>query len=164
LVNLSFEAVAKTATPRLLSQAFGQSEDERAEQVQEVLLHLFADIRAGKAGLAERFFASYSHRRAIDLFRKRDARLEGKLERREPTAEGDPVDKLPDHAPNLEARALLSVAVEKLPTKPRSAFIQKYRFGMTQEEIAEQHDVDVRTVRTWLKQANAVLGLKGDDE
>jgi RNA polymerase sigma factor (sigma-70 family) len=164
LVNLSFEAVTKTATPLLLSQAFGQAEDERREQVQEILLQLFAAIRAGKSQLPERFFAKFAKRRSIDLFRRRDARFEAKSEKSEPVAEADPVDELADRTPSLEDRVLLSVAIDKLPPKLRTAFIQKHQFGMTQEEIAEQNDVDVRTVYTWLVEAATALGLKGDDE
>lgn len=164
LVNLSFEAVTKTATPLLLSQAFGQAEDERKEQVQEILLQLFAAIRAGKSQLPERFFAKFAKRRSIDLFRRRDARFEAKSERSELVAEADPVDELPDLTPSLEDRVLLSVAVDKLPPKLRTAFIQKHLFGMTKEEIAEQNDVDVRTVYSWLAEAATLLGLKGDEE
>ncbi|MGD9633542.1 MULTISPECIES: RNA polymerase sigma factor [unclassified Afipia] len=164
LVNLSFEAVTKTATPLLLSQAFGQAEDERREQVQEILLQLFAAIRAGKSQLPERFFAKFAKRRSIDLFRRRDARFEAKSERSEPVAEADPVDELPDLTPSLEDRVLLSVAVDKLPPKLRTAFIQKHQFGMTKEEIAEQNGVDVRTVYSWLAEAATLLGLKGEEE
>jgi RNA polymerase sigma factor (sigma-70 family) len=164
LVNLSFEAVTKTATPLLLSQAFGQAEDERKDQVQEILLQLFAAIRAGKSQLPERLFAKFAKRRSIDLFRRRDARFEAKLERSEPVAEADPVDDLPEQTPSLEDRVLLSVAVNRLPPKLRTAFIQKHHFGMTQEEIAEQNNVDVRTVYSWLKEAAIALGLKGEDE
>jgi len=164
LVNLSFEAVTKTATPLLLSQAFGQAEDERKDQVQEILLQLFAAIRAGKSQLPERLFAKFAKRRSIDLFRRRDARFEAKSERSEPVAEADPVDDLPDRTPSLEDRVLLSIAVEKLPPKLRTAFIQKHRFGMTKEQIAEQNDVDVRTVYSWLKETAIALGMKGEDE
>ena len=31
-------------------------------------------------------------------------------------------------------------------------------------EIAEQNDVDVRTVYSWLAEAATMLGLKGDEE
>ena len=164
LVNLSFEAVTKTATRLLLSQAFGQAEDERREQVQEILLQLFAAIHAGKSQLPERFFAKFGKRRSIDLFRRRDARFEAKLDRSEPIAEADPVDELPDLTPSLEDRVLLSVAVHKLPPRLRPAFIQKHHFGMTKEEIAEQNGVDVRTVYGWLAEAATLLGLKGDQE
>ena len=163
LLNLAFEAAAKTATPLLFSQAFGQADDERREQVQEVLLQLFTAIRAGKSQLAETFFAKFAKRRSIDLFRKRDSKIEAKLERSEPAGEADPVDELPEQGSSLEARILLSVAVDRLPTKFRTAFIQKYHFGMTQEEIAEQNDVDVRTVHEWLKAARTALGLEGDE-
>jgi RNA polymerase sigma factor (sigma-70 family) len=162
-VNLSFEALSKTAAPLLLSQAFGQAEDERREQVQEILLQLFAAIRAGKSELAERFFADYAKRRSISLFRKRDALFEGKLERSEPVGDIDPIDTVPEQVASLEARVLLSVAVDKLPPKLRTAFIQYHHFGMTQEEVAEQNQVDVRTVHDWLKKARAALGLNGDE-
>jgi RNA polymerase sigma factor (sigma-70 family) len=161
-VNLAFEAATKTATPLLLSQAFGLADDERREQVQEILLQLFAAIRAGKSQLAEKFFAAFVKRRSIDLFRQRESRLEGKLERAEPTGETDPIDALPDRTPLVEAHALLWAAVGKLPPKLRMAFIQYHRFGMTQQEIAEQNKVDVRTVHQWLKEACAALGHKGD--
>ena len=163
-MSLSFEAVAKSATGLLLSQAFGQTDEDRKDQVQEILLQLFAAIRAGKSRQAETFFAQFAKRRAIDQFRRRDARIEAKLERQEPTEISDPVDELPQQEPTLEARVLMLMAVERLPPKTRTAFIQKYSFGMTNEEIAEQNGVDVRTVYNWLKAARDALGLEGGDD
>lgn len=162
-VNLAFEAASKTATPLLLSQAFGQGEEDRRDQVQEILLQLFAANRAGKSQLAEKFFADYAKRRSIDLFRRRDARLEAKLNRKEATEATDPIDEVPDRSPSLEARALLSVAVERLPPKLRTAFIQRHHLGMTQEEVAAQNRVDVRTVHQWLKDARTALGQEGEE-
>ncbi len=163
-VNLAFEAASKTATQLILSQAFGLAEDERREQAQEILLQLFVAICAGKSELAEKFFAAFVKRRSIDLFRRRESRLEGRLERAEPTGETDPIDALPDRTARVEARALLWAAVGKLPPKLRTAFIQYHRFGMTQQEIAEQSKVDVRTVHQWLKEARAALGHEGDED
>jgi RNA polymerase sigma factor (sigma-70 family) len=163
-VSLSFEAVAKTATGLLLAQAFGQADEARKDQVQEILLKLFEAIRSGKSRLAETFFAQFAKRRAIDQFRRRDTQIEGKLDRAEPTEESDPIGELPSREPALEDRVLLSVAVEKLPPKLRTAFIQKHTFGMTNKEIAEQNGVDVRTVHNWLKAAGETLGLEGDDD
>jgi RNA polymerase sigma factor (sigma-70 family) len=158
--NLAFEAASKTAVPLLISQGFGQI-DDRHDQAQEVLLQLFAAISQGKAQLAQTFFAAYAKRRAIDLFRRNDTQIEAKMDRIDPTETVDPIETLSDST-NVEAKALFSIAIDKLPPKHRTAFIQYHRFGMTQEEIAVQADVDVRTVRDWLKEARAALGLKGD--
>ena len=169
-LNLAFEAVAKTATPLLLSQAFGQSKAEREDQAQEVLLELFEAVKSGKSSFAERYFSAFAKRRAVDLFRRRDAELEGKMKQLEPTKstdgkeELDPFDAIPDDAPNIEQRVLLSLAVEKLPPNARKAFIQYYHLGMKQKEIAAQHDVNVRTVHQWLKDAHVALGLKGEND
>jgi RNA polymerase sigma factor (sigma-70 family) len=168
-VNFTFEALSKTAAPLLLSQAWGMAEDERKEQVQEILLELFAAIRGAKSALAERFFAAFAKRRSISLNRKREARFEGAFQKIEPVqsvesdGDTDPLDDVPDRIPSHELRVLLSCAIEKLPPKHRTAFIQYHHFGMTQEEIADQNDVDVRTVHDWLKKAAAAVGLKGDD-
>jgi len=101
-VNLAFEAASKTATSLLLSQAFGRAEDERREHAQEILLKLFAAIRAGKSQLAEKFFAAFAKRRAIDLFRRREALLESKLDRAEPAGDVDPIDIVPDRTASVE--------------------------------------------------------------
>jgi RNA polymerase sigma factor (sigma-70 family) len=164
LMKLAFEAAAKMATPLLLSQAFGQAKDEREEQAQEILVYLLEAIRGGRSKLAETFFGSFAKRRAIDLFRKRDARLEAKLDRAEPQADWDPIDDVPDRTAGVDTKALLQVAVERMPPKVRTAFIQKYQLEMTQEEIAQHHGVTVRTVYSWLQQAAELLGLKGDEE
>ena len=47
-LNLAFEALSKTVTPLLLSQAWGMSPDERREQAQQILLETFAAIRGGR--------------------------------------------------------------------------------------------------------------------
>lgn len=162
-LNLAFEALGKRAAPLLLSQAWGLTPDERREQVQEILLRIFAAIRNDKAAYAETNFAAFAKRRAVELYRARQARFEGANERIEPTEEIDPLDNVPSRIPSAEAEALLARSLDKLSFKHRAVFIQYHRFEMTQEEIAEQHGVSVRTVYSWLKKAEAAVGLSGDD-
>lgn len=163
LMKLAFEAAAKLAAPLLLFQAFGQSRDEREEQVQEINLQLLKAIRAGTSKLAENFFASFARRRAIDLFRKRDARIDGSLERVEPQDEWDPLDDIPERAVGIDLKAAMRIALDRLPPKIRQVFVEWHQFEMTQEEIAQRHGVSKRTVYSWLKQANDLLGMKGED-
>jgi len=165
LVKLSFEAVVKSATPLLLSQAWGLSEDEAEEQAQEIFAQLFAAIRAGKSGMAGRFFAAYAKRRSISEHRKREARIEGAMTRIEPEGDVDPIEELPDRIPSAEARALLQRQMDRIEDpEHRAAFIKYHYFEMTQQEIAKEHEVGVRTMHEWLKNAAAAVGLKGEDQ
>lgn len=161
-LNLAFEALSKKAAPLLFSQAWGLTKEDRRDQVQEVLLKIFAAIQNSRTAYAESNFAGFAKRRAIELYRARQARWEGANRRIEPTETVDPMDKLPARLPSQEAQALLARSLDALSPKHRAAFIQYHHFGMTQEEIADQHEVDVRTVYNWLKKADSALGLSGD--
>jgi DNA-directed RNA polymerase specialized sigma24 family protein len=156
-LNLAFEALTMAAAPLLLSQAYGQAADERMEQVQEILLQTFQAIRDGKADFAEQCFAGFAKKKAISLYRARRARFEGASLRIEPSDEVDPLDDVPARLPSVETLALFACSLDKLSPKHRAVFIQFYHWGFTQEEIAEQHRVDVRTVRNWLKTASATV-------
>jgi len=160
---LAFEAFAKTATPLLLSQAWGLSPSDRQDQVQEILLNTFAAIQKKKAEFAANWFAAFAKRRAISLYRKCQARFEGVNERNEPTEDNDPLDEIPARIPSAEARAMLGAALRKLPAKQRAAFIQLHLLRMKQTEIATHHNVSVRTVHSWLKAAEGAVGLTGDN-
>lgn len=163
-LSLAFEALSKVVTPLLLSQAWGMSPDERQEQAQEILLKTFEAIQDQKAEFAASRFAAFAKRRAISLYRTRQARFERVNEREEPTDEDDPLDKVPARIPTAEARALLARALRKVSLKQRTAFIQYHLHEMTQEEIGTHHRVNVRTVYSWLKKAGAVVGLTGDED
>lgn len=163
-LSLTFEALIKTATPLLASQAWDLDGDDIKDQVQEILLELFEDIRRGRADMAGRVFAAWAKRRSISLYRKRAARFEGSYDRVELTAESDPVDKIAGSIPSHEARVLLDQAIGKLPPKHAAAFIRVHIFGMTQKEVAEQMDVNVRTLGEWLKKSAEALGYDGDDD
>jgi RNA polymerase sigma factor (sigma-70 family) len=166
---LAFEAFAKRATPLLLSQARDATENEREDQVQEVLLRTWKDIQADKAEYAEANFADYGKNKAIDLHRARASKFEGAYRREEPSSprdasdgsETDPFDTIADRTPTPEARALLTRSVGKLEGKFRDVFIQYHVEGLTYEEIAEHHEVDESTIRNWVKRANALVGLRG---
>jgi RNA polymerase sigma factor (sigma-70 family) len=162
-LNLAFEALAKTTVRLLLSQAWGLAIDERHQQAQEILLKIFDDIRNDKADFAETYFAAYARRRAIDLYRSRKATLEGSNIREEPADELDPIDDLPSRLPRHDYQALLSHALDKLPSNYRAVFIQYHQLEMTQEEIAIHYQVTVRTVFNWLKKAESAIGLSGDE-
>jgi RNA polymerase sigma factor (sigma-70 family) len=161
--NLAFAALTQVATPLLLSQAWGAAADERRDQVQEILLHLFKAIQAGTADYAEVNFPSFAKRKSISLYRARANRFEEKHKRIEPTDEVDPLDDVPARVPSQEAQAALSRALDKLAPKLRAVFIQYHVMQMTYEEIAQHHDVDESTVRSWVKRANAIVGFRGGE-
>ena len=166
LLNLAFEALAKTATPLLLYQARGKrmSPEEREEQVQQILLEIFETIQADKADFLESKFKAFTYRKSISHYRKRRARIEGAYQRIEPTEEFDPIDNVPARLPSQEARALLQTVLDKLPKKQRAVFIQYHLFKMTQAEIAQHHGATVRSVYNWLKAAETAIGLSGDED
>jgi DNA-directed RNA polymerase specialized sigma24 family protein len=169
LFNLAFEAFSRRATPLLVSQAWGTAAQERQEQVQDILLHTFKAIRTGKADYAEINFASFAKRKSISLHRARVSRFEGSFDRVDPIEDADPIDHLtvdtsgPEER-TLLARAFLARSIPKLEPKLRKVFIQKYVLGLTFEEIAVQHKVDESSIRNWLKQANAIVGLSGGED
>ena len=166
LTNLAFEALTKEATPLLLYQAKGKgmSREDREEQVQQILLEIFDAIQAGKADFLESNFKAFTRRRSISHYRHRKARFEGANQRIEPTDKFDPIDNVPARLPSQEARALLHRALDKLSEKYRAVFIQFHLFRMTQEEIAQHHGVTVRSVYSWLKAAEAAIGLSGGED
>lgn len=163
MLNLAFEALAKSTTRLLLSQACGATLEDRHEQAQEVLLKIFEAIQNDKADYAATNFNAYANCRAIEHYRARTRTMEGANTRIEPTEDIDPVDNLPSRSPRHDLQALLAHALDKLPHNHRAVFIQYHRFGMTQEEIAAHHHVTVRTVFSWLKKAEAAVGLSGDE-
>lgn len=163
LMNLAAAALVKVATPLLLSQARALGPEDREDQVQSIFTQLIGDIRTGRSAHAERFFAAYTKRRSISLYRKRRATMEGTHQRLEPAENVDPLDHVASPVPSHEARVWVAEAIKKLPSKLKAPFIQYHRLGLTQEEIAAHHRVDVRTVRNWLKEAAIAVGLKGDD-
>lgn len=166
LLNLAFEALAKTATPLLIYQARGKwmSPQDREEQVQQILLEIFEAIRADKADFLESRFKAFTYRRSISHFRKRRARFEGANQRIEPTNEFNPIDNVPARLPSEEARALLYSALDKLPEKQQAVFIQYHLFKMTQAEIAQHHGATVRSVYNWLKVTETAIGLSGGED
>jgi RNA polymerase sigma factor (sigma-70 family) len=161
-LSLAFEAFTKTVTPLLLSQAWGMSPTDRQDQVQEILLRTFAAIQNGKADFAANWFAAFAKRQAISLYRMHHARFEGANQRNEPVGDNDPLDEVHARIPSAEARVMLGVALRKLSVKQRAVVIQRHLFEMTQKEIAAHHDVSVRTVHSWLKEAARTAGLTGD--
>jgi RNA polymerase sigma factor (sigma-70 family) len=160
-LNLAFAALTRVATPLLLRQAWGVAADERYDQAQEVLLHLFKAIQAGTAGYAEVNFSSFAKRRSISLYRSRASRFEESNTRIEPSDETDPLDDVPARMPSQEAQAALSLVLDQLAPRLRAAFIQYHVMQMTYEEIAQHYDVDESTARSWVKRANAIVGFRG---
>src|SRR5207247_11197452 len=105
---LAFNAFAMRVTPLLMSQARKQNAGEEEDHAQEVLLLAAKDVQAGKAESAEANFADYALRKAIDARRRREATLEGKLKRAEPSTPDDaedghatdPLDEVADRRPS----------------------------------------------------------------
>lgn len=162
-LNAAFEALSKQATPLLLHQAWGRRKEERQQQAQEVLMRLFEGIKSGKAGYAEVNFAGYTRRRAVDLYRAHKARFEGQQTRVEPTEEADPLDSTEDQGVSAEDKVAIRQALEKLPPKLWTVFIQIHQLGMTQDEVAAHHAVQDRTIRNWLRECAEILSPPGDD-
>lgn len=161
--NLAFEALAKVATPLLLSQAFGQPGHAHQDQAQTVLLLLFRDIKLGKVDFAERYFAGYAKKKAISLYRERRARIENKRKQIDLEEPSEELDQHPLRMPRPELLTLLGQMLDRLSPKQREVFIQEHVLEMTRQEIAEHHGVDVRTIYNWLKEAKAVMDFAGGE-
>ena len=162
--NLAFCALATVATPLLLYQASDLTGTARLDQAQTVLMQLFCDIKLGKVDFAERFFAGYTKKKAISLFRARKARIEGKRQQVELVEPEEEPNSHPLEMSQPEVRALLRQALGKLSPKHREAFIQRHVLEMTQREIAIHHGVDVRTIYNRQKEAKAHMGLAGGED
>ena len=163
MLTLAFEALTKRATRLLLSQAWGVSKDERLDHVQDVLIKVFVAIQSGKADFACRCFAAFTRRRAIELYRARKSTWEESNQREELGETDDPLEHLPSRASGPEFRALISIALEKLPPKHAEAFVQYHHYGLTQAEIATHHSVSDRTVRIWLDKDDLPIGTLNAD-
>ena len=164
LLSLAFAALSKAAAPLLASQAWDVGNADMPDQVQEILMGLFEEIRKGRADMAGRVFAGWAKRRSVSLYRKRSARFEGSSDRVEPTADEDPLDEIAERIPDQEARVLLERGIGKLPEKLAAAFIRVHILGMTHGEVAKELNINVRTLHDWLKKASKALGHNGDDE
>ncbi|MGE0278633.1 MAG: RNA polymerase sigma factor [Nitrospiraceae bacterium] len=161
--SLAFEALATITMRQLITQSKRATREAREEHARDVLLKTLAAIRGGKADYATRYFFGFTRRRSIELHRSQALRFENMHTRDEPTETNEPLDAVPDRAPSAEVVVLASLALDKLPAKQRAAIIQYYRLEMSQEEIAANHGVSVRTVFSWLAKAKRPLGLAGDD-
>lgn len=162
-LNLAFEALAKRASRLLMSQAPGVSIDERRDHAQEVLLKIFNAILDGKAAFATQRFAAFCRRRSIELYRAHKSTWEGANRRIEPTEDDDPLDRVPSRATGPEFRALVSLALAKLPRQQAEAFIQYHHLGLTHAEIATQHGVTGRTIQTWIGNVKQALDISGEE-
>lgn len=156
LVALTFEALAKTATPMLSSLAWSRIPEDREDHAQEILMHALEAIRAGRADFLECSFATFAKRRTIDLFRKANRRFESQWVRNEPAETHDSIDDVPDLGLDHEDETMLREALGKLPRRLRQPFIQ-HLWGRTNAEIARLYGVTARTVYTWLKEASRIL-------
>lgn len=161
--NLAFEALAKITMAQLIAQSGRRTPEAREEQARDVLVKTLAAIRSGKASYATKYFLGFAKRRSIELHRSQKLQFENVHRRDEPTDTNDPLDAVPDRTPSAEARALTSVALDKLPAKQREAIIQRYRLEMSQKEIAAHHGVSVRTVFSWLTDAERAIEFAGDE-
>ena len=156
LVALTFEALAKTATPMLSSLAWSRIPADREDHAQDILKYTFKAIQAGRADFLECRFAAFAKRRTIDLFRKENRQFESQLVRDEPVENHDPLEAVPDRRLDPEDETMLREALGKLPRRLRQPFIQ-HLWGRTNAEIARLYGVTARTVYTWLKEASRIL-------
>ena len=169
LLNLAFSALSRSAANVILSNAKGVREADQRDYVQDVLEHLFNLIMDGKAHFAEVSFEGFCRRYAIDLFRKKKTRIEGKLKQQSPLADAegeseltDPLDNVAGGGVSAEDWALINLTLDALPDKIRSVFIQYHQFDFTHEELAKKHGVSDRTIRNWLTGAAKILGQAGE--
>jgi DNA-directed RNA polymerase specialized sigma24 family protein len=106
-----------------------------------------------------------SHQKAIFLLIPRSLLRGVFISRLDPTDEYDLLENtVPSREPSPECRGLIQIAIAKLPLKLREVFLQFHFLKLTQAEIARQYDdVDTRTIRNWLAEAKAILGISGGE-
>jgi RNA polymerase sigma factor (sigma-70 family) len=168
----AFNAFATRATPLLMRQAAKYDAGEDEDHAQEVFLITAKEVQAGKAEYAEANFADYAMRKAIDAHRRKEATIESKRERLEPSTpndegEGDvldPVDEIEDRMASPEVQGLLRRAVGRLEGKLRDVLIQYHIERLTYEELAEHYGVDESTIRNWVKRAEKLAGRQGGND
>ena len=105
-------------------------------------------------GKVATWLASIARHRAIDLYRRRQARGEGYAQ----ALENVPEFELRDHAPGLEAsleveqnRQQVRQALNQLPPEQRQVLGLAYFRGLTQEQIAQALALPLGTVKTRLR-------------
>ena len=153
LLDWSFEALCGTATKIILGEIRARTRADRDDLMQDVFVSTLHAILNGQADFAECNFRAFVRRRSVDAYRKVSRTYESRCHRIEPTDELDPLDGIAYEGLDPAKRAMLELALQRLPEKHRRALIQHFILGLTQKEIAERHGVSDRTVRTWLKKA-----------
>lgn len=131
------------------------------DAVQEVFIRIWnraAQFDAGRGnGLG--WMVAIARNHALDRLR---ARPEARGQRRvEPEAEGgDPLDRLADPAPGVEARLVAQGEVVRMrdcfaELEPdRAQMVQgAYLQGLSYQDLAERYTVPLNTVRTWLRRS-----------
>lgn len=162
LWNLGFEALSRTATRILLPKTGGITRADRDDRMQDVILEVLRAIRNGRADFLECSFRTFCKRRFIDAYREADRKYESKYNRIQPVDESDPLERIAHWGLDPERRAMLTLALQRLPAKTHNALIQYFILGLKQKEIAKRHGVSDRTVRTWI--AKARISETGKEE
>ena len=145
----------------LAYRVIGRDEDAR-DVCQETFLRAFRAL-PGFKGQAK--FSSWLYRIALNLCRDwiRRKKRTPLVEMPEGVDVGDlavdqgPVESIEDLVARREMSALVAVGMQRLPEEQRTAIILKEYHGLTFQEIADQLDCPLSTVKTRLYQGLTVL-------
>jgi RNA polymerase sigma-70 factor (ECF subfamily) len=146
----------------LAYRTLGREEDAR-DVVQEAFLRAYRGLRAFKG---EAKFSSWLYRITLNLCRdwirrERRAPVVQVPEGTDPVdladAKASPAESVEDLVARREMSAAVSRAMAELPEEQRTAIMLKEYQGLTFQEIADQLDCPLSTVKTRLYQGLSVL-------
>lgn len=117
---------------------------------------------APQAGSPMAWMCSIARHQALDLLRKRGSRENNERADISGYIDSAPDTRKPIHEMTEDA-TLLMQCLEKLPEEPRNCIVRAYCEGYSHEELAEQGDTPVGTVKSWIRRGLISLRKCIDD-
>ncbi|MDR2138151.1 MAG: RNA polymerase sigma-70 factor [Tannerella sp.] len=128
--------------------------EDSEDIVQETFLKLWKNRKSVVINSSFRNFLVTSVKNAcIDLLRRQDTELAGKIQFAHPPANESPEDLYAV----TELEQMLNAALAKLPENIRTAFEMNRFKGKTYSEIAETQQISVKTVEAYMTRALKLL-------
>jgi RNA polymerase sigma-70 factor, ECF subfamily len=142
----------------VFSVAYSATADSSlAEEItQDAFLRVWqrAESFDAQVGKVASWLASIARHRAIDLFRRQQVRSEGHAQALEEMPDYELVDEAMDVESSVEAaqvRQQVRLALRQLPDEQRQALAWAFFRGLTHEQIAQQLDLPLGTVKTRIR-------------
>lgn len=158
--SAAFESLYQAVAPRLFGLALRitRKRDTAEEVVQDTFVKLWGGTARFDAerGNAFGWLAVLARNRALDILARdgRTTSLPPEIEERP-----DPAISALDQLGQTEDADRLRACLEGLPDQQRRAILAAFFNGLTHEELAEQLDTPLGTVKSWVRRG--LMRLKG---